>query len=243
MAMDGLRTNDSGTYHCQVVMGNDYERDTVPLVVSGVVFHYKTPGARYSLTFADAQLACQENSAHIATPAQLWAAFDDGFTSCAAGWLSDQTVRYSVQIPELGCYGHKEYSAGVRNYGKRDPKELFDVYCFARELDGEVFHSSVPGRLSLSSASDRCVSLGGRLATAGQLYLAWKAGLHSCAPGWLADGSVRYPVSWPRPECGGDLPGVRTVASNATSENNTALYDAYCYRGTAARNERGKVNG
>ncbi|KAG7247158.1 hypothetical protein CRUP_024413, partial [Coryphaenoides rupestris] len=135
MAMDGLRTNDSGTYHCQVVMGNDYERDTVPLVVSGVVFHYKTPGARYSLTFADAQLACQENSAHIATPAQLWAAFDDGFTSCAAGWLSDQTVRYSVQIPELGCYGHKEYSAGVRNYGKRDPKELFDVYCFARELD------------------------------------------------------------------------------------------------------------
>jgi len=35
MAMDGLRTNDSGTYHCQVVMGNDYERDTVPLVVSG----------------------------------------------------------------------------------------------------------------------------------------------------------------------------------------------------------------
>jgi len=39
-------------------------------------------------------------------------------------------------LPELGCYGHKEYSAGVRNYGKRDPKELFDVYCFAKELDG-----------------------------------------------------------------------------------------------------------
>ncbi|KAJ3595448.1 hypothetical protein NHX12_004751 [Muraenolepis orangiensis] len=237
MAMDRLRTNDSGTYHCQVVMGNDYERDTVPLVVSGVVFHYKTLGARYALTFADAQLACQENAAQIATPAQLWAAFDDGFTSCAPGWLSDQTVRYSVQMPELGCYGHEEFSAGVRNYGKKDPKELFDVYCFARELDGEVFHSSVPGRLSLSSASDRCVSLGGQLATVGQLYLAWKAGLDSCAPGWLSDGSVRYPVSWPHPECGGDLPGVRTVASNATSENNTALYDAYCYRGN------GKIRG
>lgn len=35
MEISSLRTNDSGTYHCEVVMGNDYERDTVPLVVSG----------------------------------------------------------------------------------------------------------------------------------------------------------------------------------------------------------------
>ncbi|XP_070830192.1 neurocan core protein-like [Chaetodon trifascialis] len=231
MEISSLRTNDSGTYHCQVVMGSDYERDTVPLVVSGVVFHYQAPSARYTLSFSDAQRACQEISAQMATPAQLWAAYYDGFASCAAGWLDDQTVRYSVQSPELGCYGHKEYSAGVRNYGKRDPKELFDVYCFAKELDGEVFHSSVPGRLSLSSASDRCVSLGGQLATVGQLYLAWKAGLDSCAPGWLSDGSVRYPVTWPRPDCGGSQPGVRTITPNSTTDNTTALYDAYCYRG------------
>ncbi|XP_042354489.1 neurocan core protein-like [Plectropomus leopardus] len=231
MEISSLRTNDSGTYHCQVVMGNDYERDAVPLVVSGVVFHYQAPSTRYALSFTDAQRACQENSAQMATPAQLWAAFYDGFASCAAGWLDDQTVRYSVQLPELGCYGHKEYSAGVRNYGKRDPKELFDVYCFAKELDGEVFHSSVPGRLSLSSASDRCVSLGGQLATVGQLYLAWKTGLDSCAPGWLSDGSVRYPVTWPRPDCGGSRPGVRTITPNSTTDNTTALYDAYCYRG------------
>ncbi|KAK2822305.1 hypothetical protein Q5P01_022370 [Channa striata] len=231
MEISSLRTNDSGTYHCQVVMGNDYERDTVPLVVSGVVFHYQASSTRYVLSFAEAQRACQENSAQIATPAQLWAAYYDGFTSCAAGWLDDQTVRYSVQLPEIGCYGHKEYSAGVRNYGKRDPKELFDVYCFAKELDGEVFHSSVPGRLSLSSASDRCVSLGGQLATVGQLYLAWRAGLDSCAPGWLSDGSVRYPVTWPRPDCGGNQPGVRTITPNSTADNTTALYDAYCYRG------------
>ncbi|AWP04187.1 putative neurocan core protein-like [Scophthalmus maximus] len=231
MEISSLRTNDSGTYHCQVVMGNDYERDAVPLVVSGVVFHYQAASARYALSFTDAQRVCQENSADIATPAQLWAAYYDGFASCAAGWLDDQTVRYSVQLPELGCHGHKEYSAGVRNYGKRDPKELFDVYCFAKELDGEVFHSSVPGRLSLSSASDRCVSLGGQLATVGQLYLAWRAGLDSCAPGWLSDGSVRYPVTWPRPDCGGTQPGVRTVPPNSTADNTTVLYDAYCYRG------------
>lgn len=35
MEISSLRTNDSGTYHCQVVMGNNYERDAVPLVVYG----------------------------------------------------------------------------------------------------------------------------------------------------------------------------------------------------------------
>ncbi|KAM8849460.1 neurocan core protein-like isoform 2-T2 [Spinachia spinachia] len=235
MEISSLRTNDSGTYRCQVVMGNEYERDTVPLVVSGVVFHYQATSTRYALSFADAQRACQENSAEMATPAQLWAAQRGGLASCAAGWLDDQTVRYSVQLPGLGCYGHKEYSSGVRNYGKRDPKELFDVYCFAKQLDGEVFHSAVPGRLSLSSASDRCVSLGGQLATVGQLYLAWKDGLDSCAPGWLSDGSVRYPVTRPRPGCVGSQPGVHTVAPNSTEDNSTALYDAYCYRGAVEK--------
>ncbi|XP_061878722.1 neurocan core protein-like isoform X2 [Entelurus aequoreus] len=231
MEISSLRTNDSGTYHCQVVMGDDYERHAVPLTVYGVVFHYQAQSTRYTLSFADAQRVCQENSAQVATSAQMWAAFYDGFASCAAGWLDDQTVRYSVQSAELDCSGHKEYFAGVRNYGKRDPKELFDVYCFAKELDGEVFHASVPGRLSLSSASDRCVSLGGQLATVGQLYLAWRAGLDSCAPGWLSDGSVRYPVSRSRQDCGGSKAGVRTVTPNVTSDNATALYDAYCYRG------------
>lgn len=107
------------------------------------------------------------------------------------------------------------------------------VFCSA----GEVFHSSVPGRLSLSSASDRCVSLGGQLATVGQLYLAWKAGLDSCAPGWLSDGSVRYPVTWPRPDCGGSWPGVHAVTLNNTHDNATALYDAYCYRGNLTQEE------
>ncbi|KAM6948327.1 neurocan core protein-like [Aplochiton taeniatus] len=233
MEISGLRTNDSGTYRCQVVMGNEYERDTVPLVVTGVVFHYQSPAARYAFSFADAQLACAESSARVATPTQLWAAYFDGYASCAAGWLADQTVRYPIQSPERGCYGHKEYSAGVRNYGKRDPNELFDVYCFSGEMEGEVFHSSVAGKLSLSSASDRCVSLGGELATVGQLYLAWKSGLDSCAPGWLADGSVRYPVTRPRPGCGGGGPGIHTVPPSPSNmrDNATALYDAYCYRG------------
>ncbi|XP_055739997.1 neurocan core protein-like isoform X2 [Salvelinus fontinalis] len=245
MEISGLRSNDTGTYHCQVVVGDNYERDVLPLVVTGVVFHYRSPSDRYALSFDDAQRACQENSALIATPTQLWAVFYNGYANCAAGWLSDQTVRYPIQSPERGCYGQQEYSAGVRNYGKRDPNELFDVYCFAGELDGEVFHSWVPGRLTLSSASERCISLGGQLATVGQLYLAWKAGLDSCAPGWLSDGSVRYPITQPRQGCGGDQPGVWTVVPNtnetttssgsANATDATPLYDAYCYRGNVKK--------
>lgn len=35
MEISSLRTNDSGTYRCQIVVDNLYERDSVALVVSG----------------------------------------------------------------------------------------------------------------------------------------------------------------------------------------------------------------
>lgn len=44
--------------------------------------------------------------------------------------------RYPIQSPRPGCYGDREDSPGVRNYGDRSPDELFDVYCFAKQLQG-----------------------------------------------------------------------------------------------------------
>ncbi|XP_040896299.1 neurocan core protein [Toxotes jaculatrix] len=233
LALTGLRSSDSGLYRCEVVVGINDEQDTVPLEVTGVVFHYRAPHDRYALSFADAKKVCVENSAIIATPGQLQATFADGYDNCDAGWLSDQTVRYPIQSPRPGCYGDREDSPGVRNYGTRSPDELFDVYCFAKQLQGEVFHSTVPEKLSLATASTHCHSLGAQLATVGQLYLAWQAGLDQCDPGWLADGSVRYPINVPRKNCGGDEPGVRTVYNNPNRTgfpDTTALFDAYCYR-------------
>uniref|UniRef100_A0A8C9Z4Y3 Neurocan core protein n=1 Tax=Sander lucioperca TaxID=283035 RepID=A0A8C9Z4Y3_SANLU len=233
LALTGLRSSDSGLYRCEVVVGISDEQDTVPLEVTGVVFHYRAPHDRYALSFADAKRVCVENSAVIATPGQLQATFADGYDNCDAGWLSDQTVRYPIQSPRPGCYGDREDSPGVRNYGDRSPDELFDVYCFAKQLQGEVFHSTVPEKLSLATASTHCHSLGAQLATVGQLYLAWQAGLDQCDPGWLADGSARYPINVPRKNCGGDEPGVRTIYNNPNRTgfpDTTALYDAYCYR-------------
>ncbi|XP_048021182.1 neurocan core protein isoform X2 [Megalobrama amblycephala] len=233
LVLTGLRSSDSGMYRCEVVVGINDEQDTVPLQVTGVVFHYRAPHNRYALSFSDAKRVCLENSANIATPAQLQATFDDGYDNCDAGWLSDQTVRYPIQSPRPGCYGDREDSPGVRNYGSRAPDEMFDVYCFANSLQGEVFHISVPEKLSLASASTHCHILGAQLATVGQLYLAWQGGLDRCDPGWLADGSVRYPINLPRRNCGGDEPGVRTVYHNPNRTgfpDTTDLFDAYCYQ-------------
>ncbi|XP_041648236.1 neurocan core protein-like [Cheilinus undulatus] len=232
LALSGLRSSDSGLYRCEVVVGINDEQDTVPLEVTGVVFHYRAPHDRYALSFTDAKRVCVENSAVIATPGQLQAAFADGYDNCDAGWLSDQTVRYPIQAPRPGCYGDREDLPGVRNYGLRSTDELFDVYCFAKELQGDVFHSAVQEKLILATASIHCHSLGAQLATVGQLYLAWQAGLDQCDPGWLADGSVRYPINVPRKNCGGDEPGVRTVYNNPNRTgfpDTTALFDAYCY--------------
>uniref|UniRef100_A0A4W5JRM2 Neurocan b n=1 Tax=Hucho hucho TaxID=62062 RepID=A0A4W5JRM2_9TELE len=234
LALSGLRSSDSGMYRCEVVVGINDEQDTVPLEVTGVVFHYRAPHNRYALSFPDAQRVCLENSGVIATPAQLQATFADGYDNCDAGWLSDQSVRYPIQSPRPGCYGDRQDSPGVRNYGNRAPDELFDVYCFSKQLQGEVFHLSVPEKLSLVTASTHCHALSAQLATAGQLYLAWQAGLDQCDPGWLADGSVRYPINLPRRNCGGDDPGVRTVYHNPNRTGfpvTTTRFDAYCYRG------------
>lgn len=45
--------------------------------------------------------------------------------------------RYPIQSPRPGCYGDREDSPGVRNYGNRSPDELFDVYCFTKQLEGK----------------------------------------------------------------------------------------------------------
>uniref|UniRef100_A0A8C2WHH7 Brevican n=1 Tax=Cyclopterus lumpus TaxID=8103 RepID=A0A8C2WHH7_CYCLU len=203
-----LRSSDSGHYRCEVQQGLEDASDLVQLKVKGVVFHYRDALGRYAFSFHQAQRACEAIGAQITTPDQLLAAYYDGYEQCDAGWLADQ---YPIQVPREGCYGDMDGQPGVRNYGTMDPDHLFDAYCYVEETEGEVFHDSIPQQLSFDEAQSHCRATGAELATTAQLYMAWHEGLDRCSPGWLADGSVRYPIMTPRERCGGPQPGVKTL--------------------------------
>ncbi|XP_077599969.1 brevican core protein-like [Stigmatopora nigra] len=234
MRLSNTRSSDSGHYRCEVQRGLDDTSDIVRLKVKGVVFHYRDAMGRYALNFQRAQKACETIGAQMATPIQLQAAYFDGYEQCDAGWLEDRTVRYPIQNPREACSGDMDGEPGVRSYGRIYPQELFDVYCYVEQMDGEVFHDDVPQQLSFQEAQAYCNAVGAQLASVAQLHLAWSEGLDNCSPGWLADGSVRYPIRTPRERCGGPRAGVKTVyrfSNQTVFPETSSLFDVYCYRG------------
>ncbi|XP_026139822.1 brevican core protein isoform X2 [Carassius auratus] len=233
LRLEELMHNDTGFYRCEVQHGLEDAHDQAQVKVKGVVFHYRNTSSRYAFTFDEAKDACEYIGAQIASPEQLLAAYRSGYEQCDAGWLSDRSVRYPIQMPREGCFGDMDGLPGVRNYGMVDNDELYDVYCYVENIHGEVFHGSSQQRFNLSEAKTYCEQQGAQLATTGQLYAAWNDGLNHCSPGWLADGSVRYPIVTPRERCGGSEPGVKTVYrfTNQTGfPEPQTQHDAYCFR-------------
>uniref|UniRef100_F6PGB6 Hyaluronan and proteoglycan link protein 3 n=2 Tax=Ornithorhynchus anatinus TaxID=9258 RepID=F6PGB6_ORNAN len=206
-----LRLRDYGRYRCEVIDGLEDESGVVDLELRGVVFPYQPRLGRYQLNFHEAQRACEGQDAAVASFEQLFRAWEEGLDWCNAGWLLDGTVQYPITQPRQPCGGHGT-APGVRSYGQRHrSRHRYDVFCFSAAQRGRVYYLEHPEKLTLAEAEAACLEDGARIAKVGQLFSAWRfQGLDRCDTGWLDDGSARYPVTRPRPNCGSTDPGVRS---------------------------------
>lgn len=107
------------------------------------------------------------------------------------------------------------------------------ISCICVPPVGEVFYPPST-QLTLQQARDLCESMDAELASPGHLHAAWRDGLDRCDYSWLSDGSVRYPIAFPRYQCGRGTLGVRTryrFANQTGFPQPTEKYGAFCFKG------------
>ncbi|XP_062327237.1 hyaluronan and proteoglycan link protein 3-like [Osmerus eperlanus] len=221
-----LQLNDTGRYRCEVIDGLEDESVIVDLELQGVVFPYQPPHGRYLLNFQEAQQTCAEQDSILATFEQLFQAWEDGLNWCNAGWLADGTVQYPVTQSREPC-GGAGLAPGVRSYGIRHRLlHRFNAFCFSSSLRGKVYYLQNMDKLNFTEAQQACQEDGSKMAKVGQVYAAWRyQSLDRCDAGWVADGSLRYPISRPRTNCGPPEPGVRSFGFPPLQDK----HGVYCY--------------
>ncbi|GAB0194192.1 hyaluronan and proteoglycan link protein 3 [Grus americana] len=226
LVISDVRLQDDGKYRCEVIDGLEDESDVVDLRLQGIVFPYQPPRGQYRLNFHEAEQVCQEQGAILATFNQLFQAWSEGLDWCNAGWLADGTVQYPIRQPRKPC-GGLHLAPGIRSYGPRHRHlHRFDAFCFSSALKGEVFYLDRPAGMTLEEAKQSCQDVGAEITRVGQLYSAWKfLGLDRCDAGWLADGSIRYPIVKPRANCGPAEPGVRSFGFPSKGR-----FGVFCYK-------------
>ncbi|KAF7647579.1 hypothetical protein LDENG_00170360 [Lucifuga dentata] len=227
LVMTELHLKDAGRYLCEVVDGLEDKSISIDLELQGVVFPYQHPHGRYHMTFLGAQQACEEQDSTLATFTQLFQSWKEGLNWCNAGWLADGTVQYPITQPRIPC-GGPDLAPGVRSYGRlHQHLHRYDVFCFSSSLRGTVYYLQHPFKLNLTEAQQACQEDGAEIAKVGQIFAAWKfSGLDRCDAGWLADGSVRYPITRPRRNCGPLEPGVRSFGFPPPQHK----HGVYCYK-------------
>ncbi|XP_042571797.1 hyaluronan and proteoglycan link protein 3-like [Cyprinus carpio] len=227
LVINPLQSDDTGRYRCEIIDGLEDESVTVHLKFRGVVFPYHSSRGRYLMTFHEAKEACEKQDAQLATFEQLYASWEEGLDWCNAGWLIDGTAQYPIVVPREAC-GGTDLAPGVRSYGARNKSlDRLMPFCFTSSIKGEVYFLQHPIKLNFTEAAEACQNDGGRIAKVGQLYAAWRfVGLDQCDAGWLADGSVRYPIIQPRMNCGASEPGVRSFGFPPKH----LKHGVYCYK-------------
>ncbi|KAF5892528.1 hyaluronan and proteoglycan link protein 3-like [Clarias magur] len=226
LVINPLMSDDTGRYRCEIIDGLEDESVTVELQFRGIVFPYYSPMGRYQYNFQEAKDACEEQSSCLATFEQLFTAWEeDNLDWCNAGWLADGTAQYPVSVPRDAC-GGIDLAPGVRSYGTLD-QSVTHPSSVLFLISGEVYFLQHKLKLNFSEAVEECIQDGAQIAKVGQLYAAWRfAGLDQCDAGWLADGSVRYPITKPRFNCGPPEPGVRSFGFLPQH----LKYGVYCHK-------------
>ncbi|XP_053156715.1 hyaluronan and proteoglycan link protein 1 [Hemicordylus capensis] len=228
LVITNVMLEDYGKYKCEVIEGLEDDTTIVSVYLEGVVFPYSTQLGRYHFNFYEAQQACQDQDAVIASFDQLYEAWRSGLDWCNAGWLSDGSVQYPITKPREPC-GGKNTVPGVRNYGfSNKDQSRYDVFCFTSTFKGRFYYLIHPTKLTYDEAVQACLKDGAQIAKVGQMFAAWKLlGYDRCDAGWLADGSVRYPISKPRKRCSPTEAAVRFVGF---PDKKHKLYGVYCFR-------------
>ncbi|XP_024113506.1 hyaluronan and proteoglycan link protein 1 [Oryzias melastigma] len=229
LVITDITLEDYGKYKCEVIDGLEDGTVVVSLDLEGVIFPYFPRLGRYNLNFYDAERACRDQDAIVASFDQLYDAWRGGMDWCNAGWLSDGTVQYPITTPREPC-GGKDTTPGIRNYGVRDKdKSHYDVFCFTSYHTGRFYYLIHPSKLTYDEAVRACQKDGAQIAKVGQMFAAWKLlGYDRCDAGWLADGSVRYPISRPRRRCS---PTEAAVRFSGFPDKKHKLYGVYCFKG------------